>query len=113
MQVVYLLSLVLAILIGVAVNFYGQQIMQLLYHEHIGQSAPILGILMIGFTGIATTYIFGSLLTANGNLKQLNLMAFGGMLINIILNLVLIPYIQVLGSVYAAFYFSYMHRCNR
>jgi len=102
LQLAYLLIIVPAILMGVAANFYGQQIMELLYHEHIGQSAPILGVLMVGFVGIATTYIFGTLLTANGNLKQLNLMAFGGMLINIVLNLVLIPQIQALGSAYAS-----------
>jgi O-antigen/teichoic acid export membrane protein len=101
-QLAYLLIIVPGILIGVAANFYGHEIMQLLYHEHIGQSAPIFGILMIGFTGIATTYIFGSLLTANGSLKQLNLMAFGGMLVNISLNLILIPQIQATGSAYAS-----------
>ena len=57
---------------------------------------------MAGFIGIATTYIFGTLLTANGNLKQLNGMAFGGMLINIVLNLVLIQQMQALGAAYAA-----------
>lgn len=101
-QLAYLLIIVPAILVGVAANFYGYEIMELLYQEHIEQSAPILGILMAGFIGIATTYIFGTLLTANGNLKQLNGMAFGGMLINIVLNLVLIQQMQALGAAYAA-----------
>ena len=101
-QFAFLLIIVPAILIGVVSNFYGNEIMNLLYKEHIEQSAPIFGILMLGFTGIATTYIFGSLLTANGSLKQLNLMAFAGMLINISLNLILIPKIQATGSAYAS-----------
>jgi hypothetical protein len=36
---------------------------------------------MTGFVGISTTYIFGTLLTANGSLKQLNIMALAGMII--------------------------------
>jgi O-antigen/teichoic acid export membrane protein len=38
------------------------------------------------------------LLTANGSLKMLNIMAFFGMLINIGLNLILIPRYQALGA---------------
>lgn len=101
-QFAFLLIIVPAILIGVASNFYGEQIMHLLYREHIQQSAPIFGILMLGFIGIATTYIFGTLLTANGSMKQLNLMAFFGMVFNISINLVLIPRIAALGSAYAS-----------
>ena len=101
-QFAFLLIIVPAILVGVSSVFYDKEIMHLLYREHIEQSAPIFGILMIGFTGIATTYIFGTLLTANGSLKQLNLMAFAGMVINITLNLILIPKIQAFGSAYAS-----------
>ncbi|MGQ7868040.1 oligosaccharide flippase family protein [Sunxiuqinia sp. sy24] len=101
-QFAFRLIIVPAILVTVAANFYGQPIMELLYHEHIEQSAPLLGILMTGFSGIATTYIFGTLLTANGSLKQLNQMAFAGMVLNISLNLLLIPPFQAAGSAYAS-----------
>lgn len=101
-QFASLLIIVPAIIIGISVNFYKSEIMHLLYKEHIFESAPIFGILMIGFIGIATTYIFGTLLTANGSLKQLNLMASIGMLINISLNLILIPQMHALGSAYAS-----------
>src|SRR5262249_34856569 len=46
----------------------------------------------------STTYIFGTLLTANGNLRQLNLMAIFGIIINLVLNLILIPQYKALGS---------------
>ncbi len=101
-QFAFLLIIVPAIIIGVSANFYENEIMQLLYKEHITASAPIFGILMIGFIGIATTYIFGTLLTANGSLKQLNIMASAGMLINISLNLILIPQLHAMGSAYAS-----------
>lgn len=101
-QFSFLLIFVPAILVAVSSNFYGEEIMQLLYHEHIQQSAQIFGILMIGFVGIATTYIFGTLLTANASMKQLNFMAFFGMVINFALNFILIPRILAIGSAYAS-----------
>jgi O-antigen/teichoic acid export membrane protein len=78
--------------------------MEVLYHSNTEYSSDILGILMTGFIGIATTYIFGTLLTANGSLKQLNWMAFAGMVINVSLNLYLIPRYQAFGSAYASLF---------
>ena len=54
------------------------------------------------FTAVSLTCIFGTLLTANGNLKQLNIMAFSGILINLILNFILIPKFEALGSAIAS-----------
>jgi O-antigen/teichoic acid export membrane protein len=53
---------------------------------------------MFCFTAISTSYIFGTLLTANGNLRQYNLMALCGIVINLVLNLILIPKYFALGS---------------
>jgi O-antigen/teichoic acid export membrane protein len=53
---------------------------------------------MCCFIPISSTYIFGTLLTANGNLKQLNLMASTGMLLNIVLNFILIPKMSAKGA---------------
>mgnify|MGYP003851481419 FL=1 len=98
----YTLLVVPAIIIAVSSIYYSHQIMGILYKSNTDSSAGLLGILMTGFIGIATTYIFGTLLTANGSMKQLNLMAFIGMLINVTLNLVLIPRFQAFGSAYAS-----------
>ena len=76
--------------------------MSLLYRENTEFSSPIFGLLMISFISISTTYIFGTLLTANGSLKQLNIMAFVGMVINIGLNFILIPEIKALGSAWSS-----------
>ncbi len=91
-----------AIIITVSCLFYDYEIMSLLYHANSKDSAEILGILMAGFLGIVTTYIFGSLLTANGSMKQLNIMAFAGMVLNITLNIILIPQYKAYGSAYAS-----------
>jgi O-antigen/teichoic acid export membrane protein len=46
---------------------------------------------MIGFVGVGMFYIYGTLMTANEDLKELNLIALGGLVINLILNFWLIP----------------------
>jgi O-antigen/teichoic acid export membrane protein len=97
-QLSFFLILVPSIIVSITSVFFRHQVMELLYHSHVEDSATIFSILMIGFTAIATTYIFGTLLTANGSLKMLNIMAFFGMLINIGLNLILIPRYQALGA---------------
>ncbi|NLO02186.1 MAG: oligosaccharide flippase family protein [Bacteroidales bacterium] len=96
------LLIVPAIIISVASVLYNSEIMTLLYKSNTGQSSELLGILMIGFIGIASTYIFGTLLTANGSMKQLNIMASCAVLLNIALNLILIPEYQAYGSAYAS-----------
>jgi O-antigen/teichoic acid export membrane protein len=87
-----------AIVIGVGCLFYGKELMDLIYIVHIEESAKIFGLLMMSFIAIATSYIFGTLLTANGNMKQLNIMAAFGMVFNISLNLILIRMYNAYGS---------------
>lgn len=96
------LLIVPALIIAVSSIYYSQEIMPVLYDENTEHSSALLGILMTGFIGIATTYIFGTLLTANGSLKQLNIMAAAGMVLNVVLNLILIPRFMAFGSAYAS-----------
>jgi O-antigen/teichoic acid export membrane protein len=98
----FTLLIVPAIIIAVSSIFYDKEIMGALYTSSTEHSSGILGILMTGFIGIACTYIFGTLLTANGSMKQLNIMAFCGMVLNIALNLLLIPRFMAYGSAYAS-----------
>lgn len=72
--------------------------MSLLYNKNITQSAAVYRILCFCFIPISATYIFGTLLTANGSLKYLNIVATFGMIINIGLNLVLIPQYKEEGA---------------
>jgi O-antigen/teichoic acid export membrane protein len=98
----FTLLIVPAIIIAISSIYYNKEIMGVLYASNTENSSGILGILMTGFIGIATTYIFGTLLTANGSMKQLNIMAFFAMVINIVLNLVLIPRFYAVGSAWAS-----------
>ncbi|OFX50721.1 MAG: hypothetical protein A2046_13685 [Bacteroidetes bacterium GWA2_30_7] len=102
MQLSYVLLIVPAFILAIISYFYKDEIMELLYKNHVSNSSPIFAVLMMGFVSISTTYIFGTLLTANGNLKALNIMALIGMVLNIVLNLILIPKFSALGSAYAS-----------
>lgn len=90
-----------SIIIAVACYFFSNEITALLYKGSTDAS-QVLGVLMFCFVAIATTYIFGTLLTANGSLKTLNKLAIGGMVLNVILNLVLIPSFKAEGSAVAS-----------
>jgi O-antigen/teichoic acid export membrane protein len=94
--------LIPVLIIVVQVVFFSPEIMSLLYHEHAEQSFLILDILIFGFMGIATIYIFGTLLTANGNLKQLIIISAFGVLFNIVLNYLLIPEHNYIGAAFSS-----------
>lgn len=82
--------------------FYGEEILSLRYVVHIEEATGPFQLLMFCFIAIASNYIFGTLLTANGSLTVLNIIAFSGMVMNIVLNFILIPKYQVFGSALAS-----------
>lgn len=98
----FTIIITMAMLIGVSCFFYSFEIMDLLYDTHIEESTQVFRLLIPGFIAVSATYIFGTLLTANGNLKQLNLIALGGLVINFLLNLILIPVLMAKGSAIAS-----------
>ncbi len=96
------LLITLALIVGIGSYFYSLEIMGMLYKNHVNESAEVFKWLMMGFIPVSTTYVFGTLLTANGNLKELNFIAATGMLLNISLNFILIPRLEAVGSAYSS-----------
>lgn len=91
-----------AFIFAVATAYYSHDIMQLLYDtEYIAASAQVYAVLVFSFVCIAVSYVFGTLLTANHNLRQLNKLAAGSVLISFTLNILLIPRYQALGAAIA------------
>ena len=86
--------------------FYNQELIQFRYGQgqfnnidiFLNKSFNIFPILMFCFLFISCTYVFGTLLTANGNLKLLNQIAFFGMILNLVLNYFLIHSSGALGA---------------
>jgi len=91
-----------AISLAIISHFYSENIIGLLYTEHAEYSSKVFSVLINGFVFISISYIFGTLLTANGSLKSLNILALFTVALNVILNLVLIPKFKALGSAMAA-----------
>lgn len=94
--------MVAGISLALSANYYNREIIDLLYRSHADYSARIFSLLMIGFVFVSTSYIYGTLLTANNNLGYLNILAGVTVLINITLNLVLIPRNGALGAAIAS-----------
>ena len=97
-----------AIMVMACGVFYGRDLMGLLYFEHVEESSIVFMLIINCFLAISSVYIFGTLLTANGNLKQLNMVALSGMVLNIALNLILIPKFQAKGAAIASLFTQFL-----
>jgi O-antigen/teichoic acid export membrane protein len=102
-----------AIIVAVGSFYYSTEIMEWLYPRgefvtpaeysiELQQSARVFGILMFGFLGSTTMYVFSTLLTAKGSLRQLNFIALTGIIVNFILNFILVPRMQATGAAIAS-----------
>ncbi len=91
----------ISIIIGITAFFFRYDLMELRYTDNLVESSRSFGYLILSFIPVSITYIFGTLLTANGSLKQLNIMALGGAFLNVILNYFLIPEFKAEGAAVA------------
>ncbi len=80
-----------AIIVTIVSIVYSKELMQLLYHENIEYSAKLFQKLLISFIFICNSYIFGTYLTAKGEIKLLNIFALIATISTIILNIIFIP----------------------
>ena len=96
------LLIVPAIIFSITSHFFANEIISLLYKSSLEESGMIFSVLMFSFVFISITYIYGTLLTANGSIKELNLIAGGGVVLNFVLNLILIKYYKAYGAAIAS-----------
>jgi O-antigen/teichoic acid export membrane protein len=100
-KLAFSLLFVLGLTILLGVYFAAPSLMELLYLDHSASSAPVLQALLFSSLAFGTTFVFGTLLTAKGDLRLLNKVAFIGFVLNIILNLILIPRYGAIGAAVA------------
>jgi O-antigen/teichoic acid export membrane protein len=93
----FTLLLTPALIISISTIFYAEQFFDKIYTGNT-EGYEILALIMSCFTAVCLTCIFGTLLTASGNLKKQNYAAIGGILVNVILNIILIPSYKAYGS---------------
>lgn len=87
-------------------SFRSGLFMELFYHSQdaavVDDYARVFRTLVWGIVPIGMTYVYGTLLTAAGRLRQLNTLAATTLVINIVVNLIAIPRHGAVGSAWAA-----------
>ena len=86
-----------------SVWFFRTDIMKLLYPEATPFSGDVLGVLMCSFVAVSGTYIYSTLIGASGAVERMNRTFIVAFLLNIALNLVLIPWQKALGAAFSTF----------
>ena len=101
-RIVFLPMMLFAVGSAVACSLLAEPLMQLLYHGNRALYVPVFRVIIFGIIPISLTYIFGTLLTAGGYLRQLNIFAAASLLLNVAVNLVMIPRLGAVGSAWAS-----------
>ncbi len=89
---------------GIACYFFRNEMIELLYHRQDAYWGNVFGWLMISFIPISSVYVYGTLLLAKGTLRQINIIATLGLVLNLSLNLYLIPHYGALGATFATLF---------
>ncbi len=101
-QLVIKMMWVVGILVVVPVIIYRLPIMTQLYTKGDAYSATVLGYLMVALLALMWSSVNGVLLIAGGAIRQLNMLYFGTVLLNLALNLYLIPKKGAVGAAISA-----------
>ncbi len=92
------IMLVPSFILVVIMVLYGADFMNLMYDSGATESAEVFPILMTTLLPLGANYIFGTLITAEGDLKFLNKISLFAIILNILMNWILIPVIGIMGA---------------
>lgn len=87
-----------ALVLAIFTMMNAQPLLEFLSKNHPNDSAEVYKVIIFTFVFICIGYIFGTLLTANGNIKLLNYLALIGVILNISLNVIFIPSYGAIAS---------------
>lgn len=96
-------------MVAVAGIFFSNDIMYLLYHKSAQYALMakeynlVFAILIASFPSWCLMYVYSTLLTANGSLRTLNIIAFAGAVFNLAMNFYLIPRYEAVGGALTSF----------
>lgn len=99
----------MSFMVAIAGILFSGDIMHLLYHKSAAYGSmslhyeAVFAILIASFPAWCLMYVYSTLLTANGSLKTLNIIAFAGVVINLSLNFYLIPRFKAEGGALTSF----------
>jgi len=94
--------LLFTVIVAVTVISFRTQIMQLLYVNATEYWGNVLGLLMVSFVSMTLSYVSGTYLTASGKVRHLIGSFLVAIIINLVLNLILIPRNKVEGVAVAS-----------
>ena len=88
--------------LAVACSFWSTDIIGTVYDHDIEAASSLFKLLMWAFVFMMTSYVWGTLLTAHGNMRGMNTVAAVAVVLNIALNAWLIPEHGAFGSAAAS-----------
>ena len=83
--------LVMSMIIATSLIIYRNDLMPFIYDDANNYYGKILIYMMLAFFAVAISHIYGALIMAKGALKELNVIFILGVILNVVLNLWLIP----------------------
>lgn len=95
-------------IISLGSYFLGFNIIHFLYVDATQTYVHVFQYLMIAFPAMCLVYVYGTLMLANNSMRALNIIAFSGFAINLVLNFWLIPLHGALGAVIATIATQYL-----
>lgn len=101
-RMMFSMMMVFAVTASCALASMDKDLMTLFYDSNEADYAAVFRIVIFCIIPISTTYVFGTLLTAAGRLKSLNIFALASLIVNILVNIILIPGLGAEGSAFAA-----------
>lgn len=90
-----------SIFVAILCFFNAEFFLSLIYKNNVQESLASFQWLMWGFIGMCISLIYGTLLTANGDLRFMNQLSLIGIVLNVVLNALLIPEHGAAGSAFA------------
>lgn len=90
-----------AVLLGIVSFFNSKFILSMIYDHNIEESNQSFQLLMFSFIGMCATILYGTLLTARGSMRFLNIISAIGIVVNITMNSFLIPNYGATGAAVA------------
>lgn len=90
-----------SILLAIVSYYNSEYILELIYDDNIEESNQSFQLLMFSFIGMCSTILYGTLLTARGNMRFLNIVSAVGVAVNIAMNSFLIPKYGATGAAIA------------
>lgn len=101
-RMMFSMVMVFAITAACALSCLDSELMNLFYDDNVNDYAVVFCVVIFCIIPISATYVFGTLLTAAGRLKKLNIFAAISLALNILVNIILIPRWGAEGSAWAA-----------